>query len=165
MSAEEKSLNVEQRTLRQVRSLLLMVVGLALVMGGFVAAAPWLRENFGATMLSVASLALVVLVLGVTEYFAQRYNRGLDEVQKASQGFAVRWGASAGQIVFILLLMLPPFHDFAASLIHGFVGDAEMSDHDRVVALAMVFGFGSLVLLQTIGTFVFGAIWWTRSQR
>lgn len=165
MIADEQGSSADLKQRRQVRSILLMVLGLALVMTVFITTAPWLKATLGAPTVVVISVALCVIVLSVSEFFAHRFNRGLDEVQMESQRFATRWGAHAGQLVFILLLILPPFQDFATSLIRGFVGDADMNDHDRVVTLAMVFGFGSLVLLQTIGTFVFNIIWWKRSQR
>jgi len=165
MSVEQQTSNADRRALRNLRGVLFMVVGLALLMGVFIAAAPWLKPALGAPVMVAISVALTIAVLGVSEFFAHRFNRGLDEVQMASQRFAVRWGGHAGQLVFILLLILPPFQDFATNLIRGFVGEADMNDHDRVVTLAMVFGFGGLVLLQTFATFVFSIIWWKRSQR
>jgi hypothetical protein len=165
MIADEKGSSVDRRMRRQVHNILRTLLILALVMAAFVAAAPWLRATIGAPMLYVVSVALMIFVLGYGGYFQFRQARGMDEVLRASQEFAVRWGAAAGQMAFILLLFLPPFQDFAIAVVNKFAGLAGAPMHGAAIIFAMFFGFGALVLLQAIGTFVFGIIWWKRSQQ
>jgi hypothetical protein len=95
---------------------------------------------------------------------AIRHQRGLDEVEKASAGFAVQWGVPAGQAAFVLLLMLPPFHAVATAVVGAFAGDPGVPADRSVVVVAMTLGFGGVVALQTLGTIVVGVLWWKAKQ-
>jgi hypothetical protein len=164
MIAEEKDSRMDGKTKREVRRILIMLLIPVLVVAAFLAAAPWLRETIGAPMLALLSIPLGLVLLVGAEYLAIQHNRGLDEVQRASQGFAVRWGAAGGQLAFCVLLLLPPFQGWAAGVVTQLAGEAGMNVDGSVVTLAIVFGFGCLMLLQAVATFVLGFIWWKRSQ-
>ena len=79
------------------------------------------------------------------------------QVERAGSGFATTWGSIAGQLLFPLVLMLPPFNALAIGLIErltaGTVADP------RMVTVAMAFAFGSVVLLQSIATLMLHVIW------
>jgi hypothetical protein len=141
----------------------LELLPIALVMVVFFAAIPWLKLlSDGLVMLITAAVS--IFVMGYANYFAFRHQRGLDEVQRASAGFAAQWGVPAGQAAFVLLLLLPPFQGFATSVINEFAGDPGIPIGRTAVILTMAFGFCGVVLLQAIGTLVINLIWWKSRQ-
>jgi hypothetical protein len=89
-----------------------------------------------------------------------RCQRGVDEVRKASARFAGQWGAVAGQIAFVLLMLLPPFQRLMTAVVVELAGDPGTTVDRTVVAFSALLGFMAVVLLQTIGAFVVGVIWW-----
>jgi len=104
---------------------------------------------------------VVVFVMTYANYLSFRAQRRLDEVQKAGAAFAAQWGAPAGQVAFGLLLVLPPFKDFATAVVGRFAGHPGMPADGTVVVLSLALGFCAIVLLQGVGTAVVHAIWWT----
>ena len=133
---------------------------IVLVPVAFLVAARWLKL-FDEKMLSLAAAATAIFVVSYATYFAIRWQRGLDEVQKASGGFGGQWGTMAGTMAFVLLLVLPPFGDLATALVRDWSGDPGRSrgaegcrtrDGVRVQL--------GVVLLQAIGNVVATAIWW-----
>ncbi|SRR5258708_5845638 len=110
-------------------------------------------------MAILVTVAVAIFGMSYANYLSFRAQRRLDEVQKAGAAFAAQWGAPAGQAAFGLLLVLPPFTDFATAVVSKFVADLGMTVDGTVVSLA--FGFLGVVLLQTIGTVVVHAIWRT----
>lgn len=131
-----------------------------LVPVAFLAASPWLKTTTGGPMVSLIGAAVAIFVMGYANYFAFRLQRGQDEVQKASAGFAAQWAMPAGQAAFVLLLMLPPFGDLATALVRDWAGEPGAAVDRKVIVFAMMFGFGLVVLLQTIGLFIVTSIWW-----
>jgi hypothetical protein len=129
----------------------LAALPLVVVPVGFLLSGPWLKATFGgtATMLTYAL------------YLSVRCQRDLDEVQAAGGTFAARWGMTIGPIIFATLLLLPPFHDMMTAII----GDAAgVPANRKVVTLAMTFGFGAVVILQTIAMVILNLLWW-RARR
>lgn len=124
----------------------------------FVAFLPWLKTNGGVMAVLVASGAAAMFVMGYSNYLVFLVQRRQDEVEKASAGFAAQWGVAAGQIAFVLLLLLPPVLDFATALVRDLLHDPRASQ--QVVILSMTLGFCGLVLLQGVGSVVARAIWW-----
>jgi hypothetical protein len=65
----------------------------------------------------------------------------------------------AGQVAFVLLLMLTPFKDLTTAVVSG-----ECAADRHVIVGAMMLGCWTLVFLQTIGTAFVNAIWWTAKR-
>ena len=155
-SYEERSLMTATPKMGRVALWLLPIV---LVPVAFLVAARWLKL-FDERMLSLAAAATAIFVVSYATYFAIRWHRGLDEVQKASGGFGGQWGTMAGTMAFVLLLVLPPFGDLATALVRDWSGGPGAAVERKVVVLAMTFAFSLVVLLQAIGTVVVSSIWW-----
>lgn len=144
---------------RLLGALPIIVVPLVLI-----AVAPWLK-SIDRTLLLVASVSASLFVMGYAVYYSVLWQRALDEVQLAGQGFATRWGTTAGTMTFALILMTPPFRDFATAFVieHGNPGPGLTVDRS-VVTFAMTLGFMGVVLLQAIGSLVVSVIWWRTKQ-
>jgi hypothetical protein len=140
------------------------IVPLVLVPVVFFAAKGSLASSFGASGARLIGAATSIFVMGYALYLSAHVHRAQDEVQKASAGFAAQWGTAAGQVAFLLFLMLPPFVDIATAIVSDFVDGPAGAIDRRVVRLAMTLGFMGVVFLQTIGVFVFNAIWWKAKQ-
>ena len=137
----------------------LWILPLVLVPAAFLAAIPWLK-TISQPMAILATAALVIFAMSYANYLTFRAMRGLDEVQKAGAAFAAQWGAPAGQAVFGLLLVLPPFLNFATSVAHKAAAYPGMTGDRTVVATALALGFVVLVLLEAIGRVVAHTLWW-----
>lgn len=135
----------------------LAVLPLVIVPVAFLALAPWLKTAIGGSMTLVAAAAAAIFVMGYSLYLSTCWQRGLDEVQAAGGQVAAKWGMSIGPMIFVLLLLLPPFLDMATALI----GDAAgVAANRKVVTLALTFGFGGVVILQTLAMIVINLLWW-----
>jgi hypothetical protein len=130
-----------------------------LVVGGFLAATPWLK-SLDDNLVLLLTAAAAVFVMGYAVYLSARFRSGLDEVQKASSDFAAQWGPSAGHIAFVLLLLLPPFGTFMTSIVTDVAADPGTTVDPTVVVFSMAMGFVGVVLLQSVGTVVVSATWW-----
>jgi hypothetical protein len=140
----------------------LLFLPVVLIPVAFLAAGPWLRTVGGQTVTLVAAAVAAILTMSYANYLSFLVLRTQDEVEKASAGFAAQWGVALGQIGFVPLLMLPAFLEMSTDLVRELTHDPGVQQ--RVVALAMTFGFCGLVLMQCIGTLVVRALWW-RSKR
>lgn len=138
----------------------LWILPVVLVPVAFFAAIPWLK-TISQPMAILVTAAVVIFVMSYANYLSFRALRRLDEVQKAGAAFAAQWGAPAGQAVFALLLVLPPFRDFATAVVGKFPIHPGMAVDGTVVVLSLALGLCSVVLLQGIGTVVVHSIWWT----
>jgi hypothetical protein len=128
-------------------------------------AKPWLKTTIGSTTFDLLVAVVAMAGMGYASYVAFRFHSGLDEVHKASAEFAARWSMPAGQVAFVLLLLLPPVKDFMTSLVIEFGGPGPGMTVDRsVVVFAMVLGFMGVVMLQAIATVVLNAAWWKAKQ-
>lgn len=135
-----------------------------IVMAGFFASLPWLKAWDGGVVRSV-TVALALFVMAWAIFVSTRVERGLDEVQQAGGRFGVRYGTTAGSFAFALLLMLPPFRDFATAFVIEFGHPGPGLTVGRsVVVFAMALGFMGVCVLQMIGVIVMSAIWWKMKQ-
>lgn len=135
-----------------------------IVVAAFFASLPWLEE-LDKTLIRAITTAAALFVMAWAIVVSRRVERGLDEVQQAGQGFAMRYGTTAGSIAFALLLMLPPFRDFATAFVIEFGNPGPGMTVDRsVVVFAMMLGFMGVTLLQIIGWTVMTTIWWKARQ-
>ncbi|HWA01103.1 MAG TPA: hypothetical protein VG841_12390 [Caulobacterales bacterium] len=161
-ASEDRLANRERRAVRRiVGTLVLVAAGIA----AFAAAAPWLRATIGVPMAGAVGVAFVILLIGYSEYFQVSQYRQLDEVQKTSQTFAVRWGASAGQVAFLILMFLPPAQDLATTVVSSFAAHGPAGSELRTsILVAMFLSFAALLVLQALATMVFGVIWWKRQS-
>jgi hypothetical protein len=119
-------------------------------------------------VVTVATAVVVTFMMVYANYVSFSFMRRLDEVQNAGAAFAARWGGAAGQAAFLLLLVLPPFKDFATAAISAFVAKFVIHPNftvdQTVVVLSLAFGFVVLVVLQSIGAMVAHTLWWTAKR-
>lgn len=132
-----------------------------LAVAAFIWGAPWLREVTGDTVMSVIVAVAAIVMMAYANYLAIRHQRGMDEVEKFSAGFAMQWGVPAGQALFVVLALLPPVQNLAVTAISAGAGIAA---DPKVVLMAMMLGFGALVLLQTLCMAVVNTVWWLRTR-
>ena len=126
----------------------------------FFASLPWL-EGLDKVVVRVTTTVAALSVMAWAVVVSRRVERGLDEGQQAGQGFAMRYGTTAGSLAFALLLMLPPFRDFATTFVIRFGNPGPGMTVDRsVVVFAIMLGFIGVTLLQVIGWTVMTALWW-----
>ena len=140
--------------------LALWILPLVAVPVAFFAAIPWLK-TISHPMAILVTAALVIFAMSYANYLSFCSQRRLDEVQKAGAAFAAQWGAATGQVAFGLLLVLPPFKDFATAVVSRFAAHSGATVDGTVVVLSLALGFCAVVLLQGVGTAAVHAIWWT----
>lgn len=135
-----------------------------IVVVGFLAAIPWLKQQNDALVLALTAVASI-FVMGYSLFTSHRLQRHLDEVQIASQGFASSRGWVWGAMVTILLLMLPPIANGLIDLANVLsTGSPDLPDRGAV-QLALFFGLILVVLMQLIAVIVAAAIWQRRMER
>jgi hypothetical protein len=134
---------------------------IAIVIVGFFAAIPWLKEQNDTFVLTL-SAALSIFVMGYAHFLSQRCQRHLDEVQIASQGFASSRGWPWGVMATALLLMLPPVTNRLIDLANVLSTGSPDTPDRRAVHLALVFGFMLMVLIQALAVIVASVIWQRR---
>lgn len=139
----------------------LAALPLAIVPVAFLLSGPWLKATLGSTVTLLAAATAAIFVMGYSLYLSVRCQRDLDEVQAAGGTFAARWGMTIGPMVFVTFLLLPPFLDLMTAII----GDAAgVAANRKVVTLSMTFGFGAVVILQTLAMVIINIFWW-RARR
>jgi len=133
------------------------------VVAGFLAAIPWLKQQDDALVLTLTA-AVSIFVMSYAHFVTHRLQRHLDEVQIASQGFASSRGWVWGVMATAVLLLLPPVTnrliDFANVLS---TGSAATTDRGAV-HLALVFGLILVVVVQCVAVVVASAIWERRMR-
>ena len=139
---------------------LLWALPVVLVPVAFFAAIPWLMKSSYPLAISITAV-MVITMTSYANYLSLRAMRRLDEVQQAGAAFAAQWGAPAGQAVFGLLLVLPPFLDVATAVAGRFAVHPAMTVDRTAVAVSLALGFVVLVVLESIGRVVVHTIWWT----
>ena len=150
--------------MRKTSRSLLWFAPIPIVMAAFFASLPWLKALDGAVIRSI-TVVLALFVMAWAIFVSTRVERGLDEVQQAGSRFGVRYGTTAGSFAFALLLMLPPFREFATAFVIEYGNPGPGMTVDRsVVVFAMMMGFMGVSLLQMIGMIVMSAIWWKMKQ-
>jgi cobalamin synthase len=132
-----------------------------IVVVGFVAAIPWLKQQNDSFVLALTA-AVSIFVMGYSLFVSHRLQRHLDEVQIASAGFASSRGWVWGAMAAILLLLLPPVTNWLIDLANMLsTGSSDMSDRGAV-QLALFFGLILVVLMQLVAVVLASAIWQRR---
>ncbi len=111
---------------------------------------PWVEND-------VIAGTLGIFVTGYSIFFAERFNRRLDEVQIAGQRFAQTKGMTIGIFAAVLVIALPPTMNALVDL----ANTVSEGSPDKAVKIGIVFGYVLLALLQTLGM-VAASIWWER---
>ena len=135
------------------------ILPIAVIPAAFFAASPWLK-TVSQPMMVLITAAAVLFGMCYINYLSFRAMRRLDEVQKAGAAFAAQWGPVAGQVVFGLLLVLPPFTDFATSFVSRLPLQPGATVEGTLVVLSLSLGFVVLLALEAIGRVVVHTIWW-----
>ncbi|MCW2368252.1 hypothetical protein M2334_000451 [Sphingobium sp. B11D3D] len=123
----------------------------------------WLRTHDAKT-LGLIAVAGPGYALAYATFITHHWQRKADEVERASIGFSVKWGMWVGTVAFILLLMVPIFQNMAASFVWNFMSVPRPAVGEKIVVLAMTLGLCGVVLLQSIGTLIMSAVWWSRKR-
>lgn len=132
-----------------------------IVVVGFFAAIPWLKQQNDTFVLALTA-AVSIFVMGYSLFVSHRLQRQLDEVQIASQGFASTRGWVWGPTATVMLLMLPPVTNRVIDLANVLsTGTPDMSDRGAV-HLALYFGLILVVLMQLAAVMLASAIWQRR---
>ncbi|HMN46314.1 MAG TPA: hypothetical protein PKE27_17180 [Povalibacter sp.] len=131
----------------------------AIAIAGFIAVQPWLRQQDPVVLQSV-TIAFVILLFGYGGLVERRHQRHLDEVELASQQFAIKHGWNGGMIAVALLLMLPPVMNWLVDLAITSSNGSSGVPNRSTVQLAFFWGFMLVVAMQTVGMFVAGILWW-----
>lgn len=133
----------------------------AIVIAGFIAAIPWLKQQNDSFVLALTAAA-AIFVMGYAHYISHRMQRHLDEVQIASQGFASSRGWVWGAMATGVLLLLPPVTNRLIDLANTLsTGSPELSDRGAV-HVALSFGLMLVVLIQCVAVIVASVIWQRR---
>jgi hypothetical protein len=138
---------------------------IVIVTTGFVVALPWLKQQ-NAVVIEVTSTVASILVMSYGLFLAKRLERGLDEVQIASQGFAYAKGWVWGAVATAFLLMVPPVMSGLVDLVNAVVkvlgtGSPDMT-HQAAVRLAFFCGFALVMLMQMLAFLAASLVWWRR---
>ncbi len=145
-----------------------LVLLLAIMIGApvsFLIAIPWLKQQSDGVVFLLAGIASAIAI-ATSFAFAILHDRQLDEWQRSNARFSSQWGWAAGSGLVALLLALPPFRDFIVSWTTSL---AEAPDpNKKLVILAFTFGFGAVVIAQTVCTALLSigwAFWKSRPAR
>ena len=132
-----------------------------IVVVGFFAAIPWLKQQNDTLVLTLTAAASI-FVMGYGHFITHRLQRHLDEVQIASQGFASSRGWVWGATATAVLLMLPPVTNRLIDIANMLsTGSPDTSDRGAV-HVALFFGLMLLVLIQCAAVIVASVIWQRR---
>lgn len=132
-----------------------------IVVVGFFAAIPWLKQQNDTFVLALTA-AVSIFVMGYALFISHRLQRHLDEVQIASAGFASSRGWVWGAMATVLLLLMPPVTNCLIDLANMLsTGSPDMSDRGAV-HLALFFGLILAVLMQLVAVILASAIWQRR---
>jgi len=118
-----------------------------------IAAAVGDRTLFHLLGAAIAWSALWAIGLGILRH------RGLDEVQRAREEFAVHWGAIVGFSATVILLFVPPFQSFVDHLVTIAGGAADAAGR-KAAWTAFALGVTTLGLAQLLGKMVASIGWW-----
>ena len=135
-----------------------------IVVIGFFAAIPWLKQQNDTFVLALAAV-VSIFVMGYALFVSHRLQRNLDEVQIASAGFASSRGWVWGAMATVLLLAMPPVTDGLIDLASMLsTGSPDISDRGAVW-LALFFGLILVMLMQLLAVMLASAIWQRRMGR
>ncbi|HEY9541787.1 MAG TPA: hypothetical protein VIR05_09140 [Luteimonas sp.] len=150
--------------LRKIGRCVLWFSPVVIVVIGFLAAIPWLKQQNDTFVLALTAVASI-FVMGYALFISHRLQRHLDEVQIASAGFASSRGWVWGGMATVLLLAMPPVTNGLIDLANKLsTGSPDMSDHGAV-RLALFFGLILVVLMQLLAVILASAIWQRRMGR
>ena len=106
---------MRKRVIGQFGRLALWFLPFAIAVAGCVVAMPWVKQH-NPVLATILGTVGAIFVMGYSLFMASmvlRWQRRLDEVQIASQGFANSYGWVWGGVAAGLLLMVPPVAELA----------------------------------------------------
>jgi len=142
--------------------LVLLLVIMIGAPAAFLSAIPWLKQQPDGLVFLLAGIASAIAI-ATSFAFAILHDRQLDEWQRSNARFSSQWGWAAGSGLVALLLALPPFRDFIVSWTTSLAEAPQ-----KLVILAFTFGFGAVVIAQTVCTALLSigwAFWKSRPAR
>jgi hypothetical protein len=133
----------------------------------FVVAMPWVTQQNPALAQVLRPVGAIV-VMGYSLFMVLRvlkWQRRLDEVHLASQGFANSYGWILGGLATVLLFMAPPVMNWLVGLVNAAVsalgtGSPDVTNH--AVRLAFFVGISVVMLIQGLAVSVASLVWWRR---
>jgi len=131
----------------------------------FLISIPWLKQQPDGLVFLLTGITASLTVLA-SFWFAVVHDRKLDEWQRSNARFSSQWGWAVGSGLVALLLAVPPVRDVIVSSVASV---AQVPDPDqKLVVLAFTFGFGAVVVAQTLCIALLSGgwgFWMSRSPR
>ncbi len=125
----------------------------------------WLKQQPDGVVFLLSGIAAALTVIA-SLLFGVLHDRRLDEWERANARFSSQWGWPIGTGLVALLLNVPAFRDWMVSAI---ANAANVPNPDqKLVILAVAFGFGAVVLTQGVCTMLVAigwASWKSRAPR
>lgn len=123
----------------------------------------WLKQQPEGVALTIAGV-MAVVVVAASLTLSVIHERRQDEWHRTGSRFSAQWGMAIGTCVVAVLLVAPPLQEAIVSLISGMAGDSAKREY-KLVILAFVLGFCTVVLVQGLCTGVVYLIWSRRMSR
>lgn len=141
------------------RALLRLAVIVMVPFAALMIAQPWLKASVGGPATSMIGVALAIFLLACSTRFLLRWQRGLDEVESAGSRFGTHWGGWAGQVLFSVALLLPPFHAFVVDMVTRLAAGTGAVVDPRTVSVSIMFAFVAIILSNAIAAIALHAAW------
>ena len=145
--------------------LALLLSPVVLVAVSLFIALPWVKQKNPSVSKVVGEVGVIfVACYGI--FIVLRQQRRMDEVHRASQGFANSYGWLWGGVATIVLLMVPPVMNWLVDRVDAMAkvrgaGSPEMTNH-LAVQLAFFYGISLVIVMQGLGVCVASVLWWRR---
>jgi len=155
---------------RELRRLAMWFAPNLIVAASFLGALWWIKPK-NLVLVEVLTAAAAIFVLGYSLFIGNRESRRLDEVQRASWGFASGHGWVWGGFATIVLGLVPPVVNWQIDLVNAVVRQAGHGklppDATNHLALQLAFSFGGtlVMVMQTLAIIVAAVIWNRRMSR
>ncbi|MDH5821739.1 hypothetical protein QFW77_01850 [Luteimonas sp. RD2P54] len=133
------------------------------VVAGFFAAIPWLKQQDDAFVLAMAA-AVSIFVMGYALFVSHKMQRYQDEMQIAGAGFASSRGWIWGAMATVVLLLPPPATNWLIDLANTLSTGSPDTPDRGAVQLALFFGLILVVLMQLGAVLLASAIWQRRME-
>jgi hypothetical protein len=140
----------------------LMIATAVLTPTTFLLAIPWLKNQSEGMVFLLAFIAATITVVS-SMVLAVLKDQRMDEWHRTAARFSNQWGWLVGAGIFALLMGIPPIqklvYTVALHISHNGIID------EQTVILTFMFGFMSVVMLQTLSTVILSVVWRYRMSR
>ena len=140
----------------------LAIIPVLVVMVTFFAILPWLDKQSDALVwiITIPTATGVVIWSSVMSWLARRSQ---DEVERAGERYAIKWGMLGGSAIVALILCIPPAHDLIVAAASNAAIWLKGTD-EKATIISFVFGVATLAAAQGAASCIANIYWW-RSKR